>query len=69
MKILLVDDNSESLSALEILLQSHEYDLTSATNGVEALEKALKDTFNVIISDILMPQMDGFELCWAVKTH
>jgi PAS domain S-box-containing protein len=68
-KILLVDDNIESLSALEILLQSHGYDLTSATNGEEALEKALKDTFNVIISDILMPQMDGFELCRTVKTH
>ena len=69
MKILLVDDNIESLATLEILLQSHGYDLTSATNGVEALEKALKETFNVIISDILMPQMDGFELCRAVKTH
>src|SRR2546422_9164207 len=69
MKILLVDDNTESLSALEVLLQSHGYDLTSTTNGVEALEKAFKDTFDLIISDILMPQMDGFQLCRAVKTN
>jgi PAS domain S-box-containing protein len=68
-KILLVDDNTESLSVLEVLLQSHGYDITSATNGAEALEKARKDTFDVIISDILMPQMDGFELCRAIKTH
>ena len=43
--------------------------MTSATNGVEALEKALQDRFDLIVSDILMSQMDGFQLCREVKTH
>jgi CheY-like chemotaxis protein len=51
-KILLVDDNTENLSVLEGLLQNHGYDITLATNGAEALEKARKDQFDVIISEI-----------------
>ena len=69
MKILLVDDNTESLSMLDRLLHRHGYDVTSATNGVEALEKVLEDRFDVIVSEILMPQMDGFQLCREIKTH
>jgi PAS domain S-box-containing protein len=68
-RVLLVDDNTESLTTLELLLRKHGYEIIAAVNGVEALEKALQGSFNVIVSDVLMPQMDGFQLCRAVKTH
>jgi len=69
MKILIVDDIKENLYMLEALLQGYGHQVESAADGVEALEKAEQDEFDMIISDILMPRMDGFQLCRAVKTN
>jgi response regulator RpfG family c-di-GMP phosphodiesterase len=67
-KILIVDDLPQNLYMLEILLQTNGYEVHQATNGIEALELAHKDPPEMIISDILMPGMDGFSLCRAWKT-
>lgn len=69
MRILLVDDNTESAYTLGSLLQDHGYEVTYATDGVEAFEYALHDSFSAIIADILLPQMDGLQLCRMIKSH
>jgi PAS domain S-box-containing protein len=67
MKILIVDDKHENLYMLEVLLNGSGYKTISAKNGAEALGLASKDKPDLIISDILMPLMDGYTLCREVK--
>jgi CheY-like chemotaxis protein len=63
MKILSVDDKDENLYMLEALLRGHGHEVDSASNGREALRLAERGRYDVIVSDILMPRMDGFQLC------
>ena len=67
MKILIVDDIEENLYLLEVLLKGSGYEVVTAEDGVEALQKIKKETIGMIISDILMPRMDGFQLCRECK--
>ncbi|OPY37079.1 MAG: response regulator PleD [Methanoregula sp. PtaU1.Bin051] len=62
-RILIADDNAQNLYLLESILKGYGYKAVSARNGAEALEAALKQPPDLIITDILMPVMDGFELC------
>jgi PAS domain S-box-containing protein len=67
MKILIVDDLKENLYLLETLLKGSGYEVVTVEDGVEALQKIKKETIDMIISDILMPRMDGFQLCRECK--
>jgi PAS domain S-box-containing protein len=62
-RVLIADDNSQNLYLLESILKGYGFTTISAKNGVEALEIAAKNPPDLIITDILMPVMDGFELC------
>jgi signal transduction histidine kinase len=67
MKILSVDDKAENLYMLEALLRGHGHQVDSASNGIDALHLTERNNYDLIISDILMPRMDGFQLCRELK--
>ncbi|MDD5523642.1 MAG: response regulator [Smithella sp.] len=70
-KILVVDDEEQNISYLETLFKAHGFQVMTARNGAKALEAAREDPPHIIISDILMPVMDGFMLCkeWKNDDH
>jgi CheY-like chemotaxis protein len=65
--ILIVDDNRENLELLEAYLEDIECRTIAAYDGPEALELVKKDTPDLILLDIMMPKMSGFEVCRKVK--
>ena len=65
--ILIVDDNADNRYLLRALLEGHGYRVEQAENGSDALDRALAQTPDMIISDILMPVIDGFTLCRILK--
>jgi PAS domain S-box-containing protein len=65
--LLLVDDRAEDLLTLTHVLAGPEYRLTTASSGPEALKRLLEQDFGVILLDVFMPTMDGFELAELIK--
>ncbi len=66
--ILIVDDNNTNLLLLDSTLRKAGYHVETASNGMEALEKARHCTPDLIVLDILMPDMDGYAVCREYKT-
>jgi len=69
MKVLVVEDNEDSRKLLMKQLRGYGHEVTVAINGVEALEQALAQPPDIIVSDIMMPKMDGFQLCHECKQN
>ncbi|HEX3713086.1 MAG TPA: response regulator [Trebonia sp.] len=68
-KILLVDDRPENLLALEAILSSLEQELVCVRSGEAAVDSVAAGEFAVILLDVLMPGMDGFETAVKIKQH
>ncbi len=66
--ILLVDDNEEILEFLERMLRN-KYTILKAEDGAEALKILEREAIQLVISDVMMPVMDGFELCKRIKSN
>jgi diguanylate cyclase (GGDEF)-like protein/PAS domain S-box-containing protein len=66
--ILIAEDSRTQAEQLGFLLEQHGYRVTIAANGKQALEAAQAQKPTLVISDIVMPEMDGYELCKAIKS-
>ena len=58
-----MDDDRVTLTMLEMILSRHKYQVLSAKDGSEALELALKERPDAVISDMLIPKLHGLDLC------
>ncbi|WP_144281722.1 hybrid sensor histidine kinase/response regulator [Chryseobacterium echinoideorum] len=67
--ILIVDDNPSNLYSLKKLLESKDFEVDTADSGQQALGKALKNDYALIILDVQMPEMDGFEVAEALAGY
>ncbi|WP_118952589.1 ATP-binding response regulator [Taibaiella helva] len=65
--ILIVDDKTENLTALKKTLEVHKFTVDTALSGEEALKKILKQQYELVILDVQMPDMDGFEVAEAIS--
>ncbi|WP_443945297.1 sensor histidine kinase [Pedobacter sp. AW1-32] len=65
--ILIVDDRPENLISLQKVLQAHNFEVDTASSGEEALKKVLRNNYVLIILDVQMPDMDGFEVAEAIS--
>ena len=66
-KVLVVDDNAQNLELLVAYLDSLPCEVSTATDGLEALEKIERDCPDLILLDIMMPRMSGYEMCRKIK--
>ncbi len=66
-KILLVDDSSTVLLLERMILSKNEYDVVTAKDGLEGVEKALAEKPDLIVMDVMMPRMDGYEVLKRIK--
>ena len=67
-KILIVDDEPKNIKLITAILKNYGYAFETAENGLEALEKAEKCSPDLILLDVMMPEMDGYEACKRLKS-
>ncbi len=67
--IMIVDDNPDAQYILGLALKGSGYSVVHVMNGYDALIRVREGDINLVVSDILMPGMDGFQLCWEIKSN
>lgn len=68
-KILIVEDQEDILEVIRITLELEDFDLHAAADGEEGLSTALKIRPDLVLSDVMMPGMDGLQLCKRIKAE
>jgi CheY-like chemotaxis protein len=68
-RILVVDDNAQNVKLLEQLLKSSGYEPVSALSGPEALKQLEAAQPDMVLLDVVMPQMSGYEVCRAIRAN
>lgn len=68
-KILIVDDNLSFLEMIKMLMELHDFTCITADNGKIALEKVAEEKPDLILLDLMMPEMDGFQVLCALKNN
>jgi len=67
--ILLVDDNTQNLELMQAFLEELGCSIQTASDGVEAIESIERERPNLLILDVMMPRMSGFEVCQKIKSQ
>jgi DNA-binding response OmpR family regulator len=67
--ILIVDDEAYIVTSLEYVMQSAGFEVAVAYDGVEALEKVAETVPDLVILDLMMPKLDGFEVCEKIREN
>ena len=68
-RVLAVDDEADILRLVEIKLKKAGFDVTTAHDGQEGLERATEDHPDVVLLDVMMPRMDGYTACGRIKAE
>ena len=68
-KILAVDDNKDTIAILSLLLNKEGYQVITAMDGLEAIQRAEQEQPALILLDVMIPKKDGFEVCRAIKEN
>lgn len=68
MKLLIVDDIDANLTILRVRFEAEGHTIFEATDGIEALQILTRESVDAVLSDILMPRMDGYRLCREIRT-
>src|SRR5512146_1379763 len=68
-KILIIDDDLDTLRLVGLMLQRQGYQISAATNGQQGLEKAFEEDPDLILLDIMMPDMDGYEVTRRLRQN
>ena len=66
-RILVVDDDENILSLERTILEQKGFDVTAAAGGTEALKLLADQTFDLVLLDVMMPEVDGFTVCRKIK--
>lgn len=66
-RILAVDDDEDILTLIKLILKQHGLEMIPATSGMEALERLTHDLPDLVILDLMMPEMDGLEVCRHIR--
>ncbi|HXF84239.1 MAG TPA: response regulator [Anaerolineales bacterium] len=67
-KIIVIDDDAAVTDLLSVLLRSHGFEVTATNSSTEGLNLIREGQFDLVILDLMMPDMDGWEICRTVRT-